>query len=280
MSLRRAARGIAVLHPLPSALVATAVGALAVVAGAPRWEVFWLAVGMFGFQVSIGALNDIVDAERDRKVQPAKPIAGGIVSERAALAIVLAGAFTGLGVSAGFGLPVLLVGVVGLGCGYAYDLLARRVGLGWLTFAVALPALLVWTWLAAAGTLPPGWPALLPLAALAGPTVHLANGMADADTDRRSGAMSLATRLGPRRARVTLVVLTVVIWTLAPLGLVLLGAASVAAWLALSAATVLATVGVLLSIDPRTAASDVGWTLGAAALAVLAVVWVASVGGV
>ncbi len=200
------------------------------VAGAPRWEVFWLAVGMFGFQVSIGALNDIVDAERDRKVQPAKPIAAGIVSERAALAIVLAGALAGLGVSAGFGLPVLLVGVVGLGCGYAYDLLARRVGLGWLTFAVALPALLVWTWLAAAGTLPPGWPALLPLAALAGPTVHLANGMADADHDRRSGAMSLATRLGPRRARVTLVVLTVVIWTLAPLGLVLLGAASVAAW--------------------------------------------------
>jgi 4-hydroxybenzoate polyprenyltransferase len=279
MSLRRAARAIAVLHPLPSALVSAAVAALATVAGAPRSEVLWLAVGMFGFQVSIGALNDLLDAERDRVVQPAKPIPAGIVSVRLAAVVVIVGAAVGLLVSAWFGWPVLIVGLVGLGCGYAYDLAARRAGLGWLTFAIALPTLLVWAWLAAAGTLPPGWEWLLPLAALAGSALHLGNSMADADADRRSGAVSLATRLGPRRARTTLVVLHLLIWALAVLGLALLGSASVEAWSVLLVAMALSLAGVVLSIAPRTAASTVGWMLSAAALAVLAVVWAAAVAG-
>jgi 4-hydroxybenzoate polyprenyltransferase len=279
MSLRRVARGIALLHPLPSALVSTAVAALATVAGAPRSEVVWLAVGMFGFQVSIGALNDIVDAERDRLVQPAKPIPAGIVSRRLAMVVVIVGAAAGVAISAWFGWPVLLVGLVGLGCGYAYDLVARRAGFGWLAFAIALPTLLVWAWLAAAGTLPPGWEWLLPLAALAGPALHLANSMADADADLGTDAVSLATRLGPRRARTTLVTLHVLIWTLAVLGLAMLGSASVGAWSALLVAMALSVAGVVLSVAPRTATSDLGWTLGAAALAVLAVVWAVAVGG-
>lgn len=277
-SLRRAARGILVLHPLPSALVAAAAAALAAVAGAPASEIILLALGMLGFQVSIGALNDLVDVERDRLDRSDKPIPAGIVSRRSAAVAAVAGASLGLAVSAWFGPTVLAVGIIGLGCGYAYDLAARRTGLGWIAFAVALPALLVWTWLAAAGTLPPGWEVLLPLAALAGPAVHLANSMADVDADRRSGAASLATRLGPRRSRIALVAISAVIWILAALGLLLLGTVSPAAWLTLSAAMVLAATGVLLSTWQRTATSAAGWMLGALALAVLAVAWVASVG--
>lgn len=277
--MRRIGRSIALLHPLPSALVATVVAALAAVAGAAISDILLLAVGMFGFQVSIGALNDLVDADRDRLTQPDKPIPAGIVSVRAAMVITVIGGVTGLGISAWYGPAVLVVGLVGLGCGYAYDVAARRNGLGWLAFAVALPALLVWAWLAAAGTLPPTWQVLLPLAVLAGPTVHLANSMSDVDADRRSGAMSLATRLGPRRSRIVLVVLSLVIWILAPLGLVLQGTVAPAAWLALAGATVLAATGVLLSTWQRTASSAAGWMLGALALAILAVTWVATVSG-
>jgi hypothetical protein len=44
-------------------------------------------------------------------------------------------------------------------------------------------------------------------------------------------------------------------------------------------AMALSLAGVVLSIAPRTAASTLGWMLSAAALAVLAVVWAAAVGG-
>ena len=91
----------------------------------------------------------------------------------------------------------------------------RRVGLGWLCFAAALPLLLAWTWLAAAGTLPPGWPFLLPLAALAGPALHLANSLVDVGVDVRTGRPSLATRLGPRSAKVALAILMATILVLA-----------------------------------------------------------------
>lgn len=250
---------------------------ISAVAGAPLAVVLLLALGMFGFQASIGAVNDLVDAERDRVVQPHKPIPAGDISVRGARLVALAGALVGLAISAWAGSAVLVVAVIGLGSGYAYDLVARRVGLGWLAFAVALPALLAWAWLAAAGELPPGWVVLLPLAALAGPAVHLANSMADLDTDRHMGAASLATRLGRRRSRQLLLGLDAVIWILAWLSLVWLGTISATDLVVMSLATVLAAVGAGLSVWPRTASSDLGWLLAAMALAIMAVLWVAGV---
>lgn len=274
---RRAAHRLAILHPVPSSLAAVAAGGLAAVAGAEPRAVLLLVSGMFGFQASIGALNDVIDAERDGSVRSDKPIPAGLVSVRTALTIAVAGAAIGLVVSASFGWPVLLVGIVGLLSGYAYDLVARSTGWGWLAFAVALPALVAWAWLAAVATLPPGWEVLLPLAALAGPAVHLANSMADAPSDQETGATSLAIRLGTRRSRIALLGLDVMIWALGWLTLLLLGAFSVGVLLAMVAATALAAVGALLSVNPRTASSDLGWTLGAVALAILAVLWVANV---
>ncbi len=263
---------------MPSALVATAVAFLALVAGA-TWQVATvLAVGMLAFQVSIGALNDLVDLERDRRTRPHKPIPAGQISKPSAGLVVVAGGTIGLLVSISFGPAVALVGLVGVGAGYAYDVAPRREIAGPLAFAVALPALLAWTWLAAASMLPPGWPVLLPLAAMAGPAVHLANSMADLATDRRSGATSLATRLGRRRSNVALLTLDIAIWTLAWLSLSWFGPISIAALLTMLVATTLAATGAALSLLPRTAANTVGWMLGAVALALLAVTWGATAG--
>ncbi len=259
--------------------MAVAAAVLAAVAGADRSVSLLLAAGMFGFQVSIGALNDLLDAERDRLAQPDKPIPAGAISRRTVAAIAVIGGAVGLLVSASFGWAVLAAGAVGAGCGYAYDLVARRAGLAWLTFAIALPSLLAWVWLAAAGTLPPHAELLLPLAALAGPAVHLANSMADADTDRESGTISLAIRLGRQRSGRVLLGLDLAVWALAWLGLALLGPLSTGVLVATSLATAMAVSGALFSIAPRTAASDLGWTLAAAALAMLAVIWVATLAG-
>jgi 4-hydroxybenzoate polyprenyltransferase len=252
------------------------VATLALIAGGERAVAGLLAVAMLGFQFSIGALNDIVDAEVDRPTKARKPIPAGVCPVGFAKTIVVMGAIVGLGLSAAFGLEVLLLGAAGYASGVAYDVAMRRVGLGWLCFAAALPLLLTWTWLAAAGSLPPGWPFLLPLAALAGPALHLANSLVDADTDAQSDRPSLATRLGPRNARVALAILMACVLALAWVTLASTGSPSGPALAGALVATVTTALGVGLSWRESRHAREVGWLLQAVGLATVAAAWLAS----
>ena len=164
----------------------------------------------------------------------------------------------------------------GYASGVAYDVGMRRLGLGWLCFAVALPVMLAWTWLAAAGTLPPGWPFLLPLAALAGPALHLANSLVDLETDARADRSSLATQLGARRAKVALAVMMAMILVLAWATLSSSGAYAGIGLVAAIVATGLAVLGVALSWQDEPRLREAGWLLQAAGLATLAAAWLAS----
>jgi 4-hydroxybenzoate polyprenyltransferase len=266
-----------VVHPAPSVINAALVASLAIVAGAEAATAGLLAAAMFGFQISIGALNDIVDADGDRLAGRDKPIPAGLVSVPVATAIVVAGGIAGLTVSASFSPSVLILGAIGYGAGVGYDLVMRRLGLGWLCFAVAFPVMLAWTWTAAADTLPPGSPFLLPLAALAGPAIHLANSLVDVDADERAGLNSMATRLGPTRARWTLAGLTVTVYLLAWVMLISLPAVNSSAIVAAAFATVVAAVGVGLSWQRSGRALQAGWMAQAVGLAAFTVAWIASV---
>jgi 4-hydroxybenzoate polyprenyltransferase len=268
---------VAVVHPLPSALNAVLVAGLALVAGASGPTALVLALAMLGFQASIGTLNDLEDTPRDRAAKPHKPIPAGVISRRTAWAVTGAAGAVGLGISAIFGPAVLALGAAGYTTGLAYDLVMRRWGLGWLCFAVAFPLLLVWTWVAATGELPPAWPVLLPLAALAGPTIHLANSLVDTEADEQAGVRTLATRLGPVRALRVLAALEATVHGLAWLTLALLGEVSLGIVATAALATVSAAVGVALSALPSPQLREAGWLLQAAALALLGIVWVAAV---
>ena len=206
---------LGIVHPLPSLINGLLVVTLAALAGAGIEEVFMLGVAMLGFQGSIGALNDAVDVDRDRLAKPDKPIPAGDFDRRGALVVALVGGAIGITISAAHGPAVLLAGALGYGCGLAYDLGLRERGLGWACFAVAFPLLLAWTWLAAAGSLPPSWALLVPLAALAGPAIHLANSLADVDADIRADVPSLARSLGRARAVRILAILTSIVQLLA-----------------------------------------------------------------
>lgn len=268
--------GLAVVHPVPSALNAVLVAALAFVAGAGGATVVLLAVAMLGFQFSIGSLNDVVDAEADAGRVPPKPIPSGLVPVPVAATIVVAGAVVGLVISASFSVAVLVLGALGYGSGVAYDVLLRRRGLGWLCLAAALPLLLTWTWVAAAASLPPGWPFLLPVAALAGPALHLANSLVDVEDDVRAGRVSLATRWGPERARRNLAVLMAAVLGLAWATLLVTRPVSSLTVAVGLTATVVIVVGVALSWQERARAREAGWLLQAAGLAAMAVAWLAS----
>jgi 4-hydroxybenzoate polyprenyltransferase len=272
-TLRRI-RAARVIHPLPCAINALLVSALAVAAGATGPVSVALGLAMFGFQAAIGAANDISDADLDRVAKPWKPIPSAAISPRTATGLAALAACLGIVISAAFGPLVLLLGALGLGCGLAYDTVLGRRGLGWACYALAFPTLLAWTWLAAAGELPPGWPLLVPLAALAGPTIHLANSLVDVEIDERSGALSLATQLGRRRALRVLTWSTVFVWVIAWVVLLALPSLSREAGLAAAAATLVACVGLAASWHRSAAARQVGWLLQAVALAILALAWV------
>lgn len=272
----RAWLALTVVHPVPSAINALLVAALATVAGAEAATAGLLALAMLGFQFSIGALNDVADAEADRRLRPRKPIPAGHVSRPMAMTVVVGGAAIGLAISAAFGAIVLVYGSLGYASGVAYDVALRRYGLGWLGFAAAIPLLLLWTWQAAAGGLPPAWPLLLPLAALAGPALHLANGLVDVDLDAAAGRPTLATRLGPRRGRAILAVLMATIVGLGWVTLASLAGTSGVGLVAVLAATLTTAVGVALSWQVTTRAREAGWLLQAVGLATLAVAWLAS----
>jgi 4-hydroxybenzoate polyprenyltransferase len=271
---RRLRGALLVIHPIPSAINALLVSGLALAAGASGPIAVTVGLAMLALQACVGALNDVIDASRDARAKPWKPIPAGDIGPAAATAIGITGAVVGLAISATFGWLVLLLGAAGLACGLSYDAGARQAGLGWLCYALAFPILLAWAWLAAAGTLPPGWALLLPLAALAGPQVHLANSLVDVEADVRVGAVSLATRLGRRRGLMTLTALGAVVLVLAWAVLLSLADASGSVLVVAAGATILVLLGLAGSGRLERGAREAGWLLQAVGLASMALAWV------
>ncbi len=155
-----------------------------------------LGLAMTAIQFSIGALNDVVDAPRDRGRVPVKPVADGLVSRTWAIAVAVAAAGAGFALSAASGGSALVVAAFGAACGYVYDLRLSRTSWSWLPLSIALPLVPVYAWVGATGTVPDGLLALLPVGMLAGGGLAVGNALADLTADTTAGAPSLAIRLG------------------------------------------------------------------------------------
>ncbi len=194
------------LHPGPSlvctAVTATAGWAAARHAGRDRSgtaaAIGRASAAMFLAQVSTGILNDAVDAPWDRRLQPYKPIAAGLVPRGHAW--MLAGATAVGALASSRGRPALLrLTGVGLASGWAYSLGLSRTPLSFLPFATGL-ATVPRTGPAALGLAAPRPAALTGLAAVLAVALHLANGAPDVALDRRAGRRSLPVLLGRERS--------------------------------------------------------------------------------
>ena len=174
--------------------------AVATVAGADPSTAIRLGIAMTALQASIGSLNDVVDAPRDAGHKPGKPIPAGLVSVAIARLAVVAAAVLGLGLSALSGAWTVALAVVVLAIGYGYDLVFKGTAWSWVPFAVGIPLLPVFGWLGAAGSLPPSFAVLLPVAVVAGTGLAIANARADLERDTAAGVDSVAVRLGTERA--------------------------------------------------------------------------------
>lgn len=197
-------RGYLVLpHAVPIIVVMTATAAFAIVAvgGWPGAGPMTRLLGaMFGGQIAIGAVNELVDVELDRSSRPGKPIPAGLVSERGARIMAVAGVIVMAALSWTFGVDAFLLCALGTGAGVAYSFWFKRTIWSWIPYLVALPLLPIWVW-TALSEVDPGMFAIYPVGAAAVVAVQIAQSLPDVGGDRQASVRTLAVALGSTWAR-------------------------------------------------------------------------------
>ena len=265
------------VHPFPSVLNSALVLAIALVAGGEPSRAALLALAMLGLQFSIGAVNDLFDEELDAQSKPFKPIPAGLISRRSAT--IAAAVFGGGGLvvallATGFAPAVGVMYAVMLGAGLVYDAWLKPTRFAWVCFSVAFPVLPVYAWYGATGSLPPRWEILLPVAALAGPALQIANGLIDLESDAAAGLRTLPISLGRRRSVAIMAGLMLAIHLLA--WVTLPADAQPAVGMIAGVAGALAFGGVMLSRMIPRPFREIGWSAQAASIAVLGFGWLLS----
>lgn len=237
-----------------------------------------LGLSMTSLQVSIGMLNDVIDAPRDVGRVPPKPIPAGLVTPGLARWGCRLAAVLGIVLAVPSGVATVALAVVVLGIGYAYDRYAKGTAWSWLPFAVGIPLLPVFGWLGAAGELPSFFLILIPAAVLAGTALAIANALADMERDTEAGVESVARRLGRQRAWS---VHAYLLWAV-----LLVAYAALIATSAHSLAIGGATVGSVIVAYAASMGREGGperrqrmWSLEAVGIAILAIAWVAGIVG-
>lgn len=192
-------RALAVLkssHPEPGAAVTVAMTLLAIGAGHRGWSIIGVFAAVAATQLSVGWVNDWLDADRDRTAgRRDKPVASGAVSRRtvgiAGLLASLAIPFLGLPFGAAATVCITLVGVFAL----LYDWPLKSTPLSIVPYLVAFGLLPAFVILALPGSpAPPAW--LVAAGALLGGGAHFANVLPDLADDAATGVRGLPHRIG------------------------------------------------------------------------------------
>ena len=262
-------------HPFPSLLDGLVAAVAALAAGGDAATGVRLGASMVLMQASVGALNDLIDAPSDAGRKPGKPIPAGLVRPAAAGWVAAVAGVTGVLLAVPSGWATVVLALVLLGLGYAYDVWFKGTAWSWLPFALAIPLFPTYGWLGAAGSLPPIWAVLLPTAMLAGAGLAVANAMVDVERDRAAGLASVAIRLGRDRAALVNVSLLAVVWVLAAVTMGLAG--QLVPWvLAAIGGGAVALAGWRLLQRDEPATRERGWEAEAVGVAVLAAGWLAA----
>ena len=227
---------------------------------------------MFALQASIGTLNDLRDTQRDRGRKPGKPLPGGVVGVPTAQGIFVGSLALGLLLSLLAGPAMVVVALLGLAAGYAYDLRLKASPWSWLPFAIGIPLLPVYAWLGATGGIPGAFLVLIPLAVLGGAALALANELADDERDRDAGVETAVGALGPLRAWRLGALLQAAVALIAGGSLIAGGAPTVAIGAA-DASIALTMIGLALGRSRRPSTREWGWEIQAIGLGGLALAW-------
>ncbi|SDG56993.1 4-hydroxybenzoate polyprenyltransferase [Lentzea fradiae] len=208
-------------HPLPAVAVTAVSTALAVTTGRSPGGLAAVAAAVFAGQLSVGWLNDLLDADKDASVgRTDKPVAVGAISQRVVAVATLVAAVAAVGFSLLSGVDATLLHVVMLCSAWGYDLGVKATAWSVVPYAVSFGLLPAFVTLGGPGA---HWPAawLIVAAALLGSAAHFANVLPDLEDDAATGVRGLPHRLGRTAsagAAAVLAVLTAVVLAFGPPG--------------------------------------------------------------
>ena len=213
-------------HPGPVLLHMIAVTGFALLAAWPHmhWDIIILVIAAhLAMQLSIAALNDYCDRERDTLSKKNKPIVRGLVRPHEALFATFLLMLMMVLLLLPLNPLALLISLLYLVCGQSYNLGLKATPLSGIAFAIAIPLIPVYAFVGVEHFVPLVlWQ--IPVAALLGVAFHLANALSDIEVDAASQTYTLAVMLGVRRSFIACFLLiflaTIVIGVLAMTGLV------------------------------------------------------------
>ena len=185
-------------HPEPALAVTTVAALLSYGLGRPTPGVFAAAGTVLASQLSIGWVNDAIDAPRDAVVgRKDKPVAAGLLRRDVVAACGALAAL--LTVSLGFlsGISAGLVATLALVSALLYDWPLKSTVISALPYAVSFACLPAFVVLGAGGR-PPLW--LIAAGGLLGAGAHFVNALPDLADDARTGIRGLPHRLGAERS--------------------------------------------------------------------------------
>jgi 4-hydroxybenzoate polyprenyltransferase len=185
-------------HPEPTVAVTAITTALAAATGRSVVGVVSVAAAVLAGQLSIGWSNDYLDRARDATIaRPDKPVARGDIPARTVGAAALAAMVACVPLSFLSGFAAGAAHLVGVGCGWAYNLGLKATAWSVAPYAAAFALLPIFV---VAGL--PGQPAapawLVAGGGLLGAGAHFANTLPDLDDDARTGVRGLPHRFGAR----------------------------------------------------------------------------------
>jgi 4-hydroxybenzoate polyprenyltransferase len=235
-------------HPLPALTVAVVATGLAVTAGGSWARAAVVGGAVLAGQLSVGWLNDLVDADRDAAVgRPDKPVAAGRLRRSAVAVAVAVAAVTAVALSLLTGVAATMAHLAALVSAWGYDLGLKATAVSVVPYAVSFGLLPGIAALAATGTWPPLW--MVVAAALLGCAAHFANVLPDLEDDEATGVRGLPHRVGATASRLAaagLVLTASAVLVLGPPGV-----ARGYALVVLAASFVIVTGGLLVSRHGR-----------------------------
>lgn len=183
-------------HPLPALAVSVVAAVLALATGRSPSGVAAVFAAVLAGQLSVGWLNDVLDADRDASVgRRDKPVAAGAVSRRLVVVATVGAAVTAVLLSLLSGVDATLVHVVMLCSAWAYDFGLKATAFSVVPYAVSFGLLPAFVTLGGpGGQWAPSW--LVAAAAVLGSAAHFANVIPDLDDDAATGVRGLPHRFG------------------------------------------------------------------------------------
>ncbi|THV23481.1 UbiA family prenyltransferase [Glycomyces paridis] len=190
-------------HPLPALAVTAVAAGLALGTDRSLPSAAIATAAVFAGQLSVGWLNDLVDARRDAQVgRTDKPLAAGELTPRPVRWAFIASAATAVALTLLSGPLAAAAHLTALLAAWAYDLRLKSTAWSVAPFAVAFGLLPAFLSLGAPGSpWPPLW--LMAAAAALGSAAHFANVLPDFADDHATGVRGLPHRLGPNITRLT-----------------------------------------------------------------------------